>query len=143
MIVPGARAPLCAREVCAPCSSGAVGVVEAPDKHVRAVGTSGAVDSGESWPRPVVVLEHVLGSAAIETGPSAVSPSHYTFIASRSRWAILLTWLGPMVTVDDSAKRRRLPKAYTRSRSDGRSRRATSAIDGIDRRGKGVKRIDY
>ena len=139
MIVPGARAPLFSREVCAPCSTRPAGTLDALDKHLRAVGTSAAVDTGESLLPHVVVLEHVLGSARLGRRALAVSPSTSTFMPKRSRRRLPLTWLGAYIKTDGSAKRHHVPMAYSRSRSERRSRGATSAMDGILRRGKGVK----
>ena len=138
MIVPGARAPLFSREVCAPCSTGPVGTLDAPDKHFRAVGTSAAVDTGESLLPHVVVLEHVLGSARLGRRALAVSPSTSTFMPKRSRRRLPLTWLKAYIKVDGSAKRHHVPMAYTRSRSERRSRRATSECDAILRGGERV-----
>ena len=131
MIVPGARAPLFSREVCAPCSSGPAGTLDAPDKHLRAVGTSAAVDTGESLLPHVVVLEHVLGSAGVGRRECAVSLSTSKGMPRPHLYRLPLTWLGAYIKVDGSAKRHHVPMAYTRSRSERRSRRATSAMDGI------------
>ena len=142
MIIPGARAPLCARKVCAPCSSGAVGIVGAPDKHVRAVEMYGAVDPGESCPPHVEGLEHVLASAGLETGASAVSPSASTIMTTRARCSTPRSCLGPRITIDDSTKRHLMKMSYTRSRSERRSRRGTSESVLFSSRRERVKKRD-
>ena len=133
---PGGRSIFFRDEVSAPCSTGPVGTVDAPDGLSSTVGTVGAVDTGERWAPLVEVLEHVLTSARARDRSSHRDTVHATFMPGHARWRSPLISTGLRSGADGSTKRRLAPMAWTRSRSDGRSRRRRASAEPYPRHGK-------
>ena len=68
-----------------------------------------------------------------------VAPSTSKVMPRPYLYRLPLTWLGAYITLDGSAKRRHASMAYTRSRSERRLRRATSAVTAFPGVGKALR----
>ena len=62
-----------------------------------------------------------------------------TFMTGHARWRSPLISTGLRSGADGSTKRRLAPMAWTRSRSDGQSRRARASATAFSVAGKGLK----
>ena len=104
-------------EVVPPGWTGAPGVVDASDFRSEAVGSMRGMDSGESHPRPVVVLQHYLGLMRLGERSLGMSRSPLKKIFQRSRQVFARLCVLAMVTVNASTKRRYASITYTLMRA--------------------------
>ena len=130
-------------EVLPPGWTGAHGVVDASDFRSEAVGSMRGMDSGESHPRPVVVLQHYLGLMRLGERSLGMSRSPLKKIFQRSRQVFARLCVIDMITLKVPTKRCYASITYTDTRasdgSDGDGRPSAA----IPRHGKGVKKAGH